>query len=82
MRLFILMLSMACVTLYGYALAGYVGYAFGRGRPDYILWGLSLGTLCGATALYLWKKWMPLFLMDTEEEKESHDDTDGGHTDL
>jgi phosphoglycolate phosphatase-like HAD superfamily hydrolase len=58
MRLFILVLSMACVALYGYAMAGYAGYSFGHGRPDYIAWGLSMGTLCGATALYLWKNYM------------------------
>jgi phosphoglycolate phosphatase-like HAD superfamily hydrolase len=49
---------MACVALYGCALAGYAGYSFGRGRPDYVIWGLSLGTLCGAAAMCLWKKWM------------------------
>ncbi|MDR1874845.1 MAG: hypothetical protein LBQ90_07560 [Synergistaceae bacterium] len=67
MRLFILTLSMGCVILYGYALAGYAGYSFGRGRPDYIVWGLSLGTLCGGVALYLWRRWMPLFYIDPEE---------------
>ena len=58
MRLFILVLSMACVALYGWALAGYAGYSFGRGRPDYVAWGLSLGTLCALAAIQLWKKWM------------------------
>ncbi|MDR2527877.1 MAG: HAD family hydrolase [Synergistaceae bacterium] len=57
MRLFILVLSMACVALYGWALAGYAGYSFGRGRADYVAWGLSLGTLCALTAIHLWKKW-------------------------
>ncbi|MDR1377772.1 MAG: HAD family hydrolase [Synergistaceae bacterium] len=57
MRSFILMLSMACVALYGYALAGFAGYSFGRGRPDYIAWGLGAGTLCGAAAIFLWRKW-------------------------
>ena len=58
MRLFILVLSMTCVTLYGWALAGYAGYSFGRGRADYVAWGLSLGTLCALVAIHLWKKWM------------------------
>jgi phosphoglycolate phosphatase-like HAD superfamily hydrolase len=49
---------MACVVLYGYALGGYAGYSFGQGRPDYVVWGLSGGTLCGAAAMRLWKKWM------------------------
>jgi hypothetical protein len=57
MRLFILLLSVACVVSYGYALAGYGGYSFGKGRPDYIIWGLTVGTLCGAAALNLWKNW-------------------------
>jgi hypothetical protein len=58
MRLFILLLSIACVAAYGYALAGYGGYSFGKGRPDYIAWGLAVGTLCGAAAIKLWKNWM------------------------
>jgi hypothetical protein len=58
MRLFILLLSIACVAAYGYALAGYGSYSFGKGRPDYIAWGLVVGTLCGAAALKLWKNWM------------------------
>jgi hypothetical protein len=58
MRLFILLLSVACVVFYGYALAGYGGYSFGKGRPDYIAWGLTVGTLSGAAALKLWKNWM------------------------
>ena len=58
MRLFILLLSVACVVSYGYALAGYGGYSFGKGRPDYIAWGLTVGTLCGAAAIKLWKNWM------------------------
>jgi hypothetical protein len=69
MRLFILMLSVGCVVLYGYALAGYAGYSFDMGRPDYIAWGLGLGTLCGGAALYLWNRWMPLFYIKEEHEK-------------
>lgn len=67
MRLFILTLSMGCVVLYGYALAGYAGYWFDKGRPDYIAGGLILGTLCGGAALYLWKKNLHHFFMDVEE---------------
>jgi phosphoglycolate phosphatase-like HAD superfamily hydrolase len=58
MRLFILLLSIACVAAYGYALAGYAGESFGKGRTDYIVWGLTVGTLCGAAALRLWKNWV------------------------
>lgn len=70
MRLFVLLLSIACVVLYGYALAGYVGYSFDKGRPDYIFWGLLLGTFCGAVAIYLWKRWTHLFFVETEEGTE------------
>jgi hypothetical protein len=58
MRLFILLLSIACVIAYAHALAGYGGYSFGKGRPDYIMWGLTVGTLCGAAAMMLWKNWI------------------------
>lgn len=80
MRVFILALSIICVVLYGYALAGYVGYSFGRGRADYVMWGLSLGTFCGVAALYLWKKWMPLYLeelpLDATDATEKSDPQD------
>ena len=79
MRLFILMLSMGCVILYGYALAGFMGYSFGNPRPDYILWGFSLGSLCGVAALCLWKKWMPHYLIETEEDK-NEDENNNGET--
>jgi hypothetical protein len=64
MRLFILVLSMLCVGAFGYALAGYGGYLVGKGRPDYIAWGLGVGVLCGAAAIALWKKWLKA--MDAE----------------
>jgi hypothetical protein len=67
MRLFILMLSIGCVVSYGYALAGYVGGVFGRGRPDYIAWGLGVGTLCGAAAIFLWKDWFAKAVKEAEE---------------
>ncbi|MDR3231824.1 MAG: hypothetical protein LBT65_10325 [Synergistaceae bacterium] len=66
MRLFILTLSMACVIFYGYALAGYIGYSFDTGRPDYIVGGLALGSLCGGAALCLWKKYLPSFYMSPD----------------
>lgn len=62
MRLFITTLSMSSVIAFGYALAGYAGYAFGHGRKDYIVIGIIAGVLTGSLALWLWKRWMPHFL--------------------
>ena len=59
MRLFITVLSMISVIAFGYALAGYAGYALGRGREDYIVLGLALGFLTGSLSLWLWKQWIP-----------------------
>lgn len=70
MRLFITLLSMGSVIAFGYALAGYAGYALGHGRPDYIVYGLALGGLMGALSLWLWRRWMPRFLEELESESE------------
>lgn len=69
MRLFITVLSMTSLIAFGYALAGYAGYALGHGRRDYVVLGLFLGTLTGVLALWLWKRWMPLFLEDVLPEE-------------
>lgn len=66
MRFIVLILSMGTVVLYGYALAGLGGFFFGRGRPDYIIFGLCAGTFSAAAALILWRKFL---LMIEEEEK-------------
>ena len=78
MRLFITVLSMISVIAFGYALAGYAGYALGRGREDYIVLGLALGFLTGSLSLWLWKRWMPLFLEETDPGEEERSDRDGG----
>ncbi len=70
MRLFITLLSMGSVIAFGYALAGYAGYAFGHVRLGYIVYGLLLGILMGALSFWLWRQWMPLFFME-ESESES-----------
>lgn len=67
MRFIVLILSMATVVLYGYALAGLGGFFFGRGRPDYIIFGLGAGTFSAAAALILWRKF--LLMIEKEEEK-------------
>lgn len=58
MRHIVLFLSMGTVVLYGYALAGLGGYLLGRGRLDYIVFGLLLGSLSAAAAILLWKKFL------------------------
>ena len=79
MRLFITVLSMTSVIAFGYALAGYAGYALGRGREDYIVLGLALGFLTGSLSLWLWKRWMPLFLEEADPREGERSDRDGGH---
>ena len=78
MRLFITVLSMISVIAFGYALAGYAGYALGHGRKDYIVLGLALGFLTGSLSLWLWKRWMPLFLEETDSGEAEHSDGGGG----
>ena len=73
MRLFITVLSMTSVIAFGYALAGYAGYAFGHGRKDYVVLGLALGFLTGALSLWLWKRWMPRFLEEAPPAPEGRD---------
>ena len=67
MRQFVLLLSMCTIVLYGYALAGMGGYLLGRGRIDYILFGLFGGSATAWGALFLWKKY--LLALDREREK-------------
>lgn len=67
MRQFVLLLSMGTIVLYGYALAGMGGYLLGRGRIDYILFGLLGGSLSAWAALFLWKKYLVTLRDDGEE---------------
>ncbi len=64
MRPFVTLLSVGAVAAYGCAVAGMGGYLAGRGNPRYIVWGLLCGTLCGASALYLFKKHPEAFFAD------------------
>ena len=67
MRFTVLILSIATLVFFGYALAGVGGYLFGRGRPDLVALGLAGGVACAAAALYLWSRF--LCSIDKEEEK-------------
>ncbi|NLA91357.1 MAG: hypothetical protein GX843_06960 [Synergistaceae bacterium] len=58
MRQIVLVLSMGTIVLYGYALAGMGGYLMGRGRADYIVLGLGVGSILAASAIFLWKKYL------------------------
>ena len=58
MRQFVLLLSMGTIVLYGYALAGMGGYLLGRGRIDYIIFGLLGGSVSAWGALFFWRKYL------------------------
>jgi len=56
MRMFVLVLSLGTLLLYGRAIAGLWGYMIGQPRPDMILTGLLGGTAAGAASLFFWRK--------------------------
>ncbi len=64
MRLLVLLLSMATLVMFGYAIAGMGGYLLGRGRLDYIVFGLAGGVATACLALFLWKKNLHLYFYD------------------
>ena len=66
MRFTVLILSIATLVFFGYALAGVGGYLFGRGRPDLVALGLAGGVACAAASLYLWRR----FLCSIVEERD------------
>jgi hypothetical protein len=72
MRFTVLLLSMGSVVLYGYALAGLAGFFFGKGRSDYIFFGLFFGTLAASLSLLLWKRYLVILeseIAETEKAK-------------
>ena len=75
MRQIVLVLSMGTIVLYGYALAGMGGYLMGRGRADYIVLGLGVGSILAASAIFLWKKY--LLTLGAEAETEGEGSKDG-----
>ncbi|WP_024822960.1 hypothetical protein [Aminobacterium mobile] len=58
MRITVLLLSLATIILFAYALAGLGGFFFGKGNTAYIIFGLSGGILSALAALWLWKKYL------------------------
>jgi hypothetical protein len=57
-RIGTLLMSMAVIVFYGYALGGLGGYLFGQGRPFTIAWGLSGGSVLAYAALRLWQSYL------------------------
>ena len=64
MRMLVTGLSIATIFAYGYAVAGIGGFLVGKGRIDYITWGLLGGSICAAAAIYLWKEHPEAFYED------------------
>lgn len=70
MRFLVLLLSMSAVVFFGYAVAGLAGFLLGRGRADYIIFGLLLGFASTAASLLLWRYWLSVLekeALHTEE---------------
>jgi hypothetical protein len=55
MRLFVLVLCLGTLVLYGRAIAGLWSFIIGEPRPWMIVSGLVGGTLSGVIAILLWK---------------------------
>lgn len=72
MRLLTLILSITTLALFGRALAGLGGFLFGRGRIDYIVQGLLLGSLTTVAAFWTWKR----YLKELDEEARSREEKD------
>ena len=51
MRITVLLLSLATIILFAYALAGLGGFFFGKGNTAYIIFGLSGGILSALAAI-------------------------------
>ena len=73
MRQFVLLLSMGTIVLYGYALAGMGGYLLGRGRINYIIFGLLGGSVSAWGALFFWRK----YLLSLERKRDDNEDLPG-----
>lgn len=74
MRLLVLLLSMASVVFFGYAVAGLAGFLLGKGRCDYIFFGLLLGFSSGVASLLLWRHWLSFLEKEMLHSKEDTED--------
>lgn len=74
MRLLTLILSVATLALYGRAIAGLGGFLFGKGRIDYIVEGILLGSLSALIAFWTWKRY--LAELDREAANQGKKDED------
>lgn len=72
MRLLTLILSITTLALFGRALAGLGGFLFGRGRIDYIVQGLLLGSLATVATFWTWKR----YLKELDAEARSREERD------
>jgi hypothetical protein len=72
LRLLTLILSITTLALFGRALAGLGGFLFGRGRIDYIVQGLLLGSLTTVAAFWTWKR----YLKELDAEARSREERD------
>lgn len=73
MRLLTLILSITTLALFGRALAGLGGFLFGRGRIDYIVQGLLLGSLATVAAFWTWKRYLKELDADARSREEMDD---------
>lgn len=69
MRFIVLLLSMGAVAMYGYALAGMGSYLLGKGRLDYIVFGLGAGITATTAALFLWRKYLVSLSKELEDRE-------------
>jgi len=72
LRLLTLILSITTLALFGRALAGLGGFLFGRGRIEYIVQGLLLGSLTTVAAFWTWKR----YLKELDAEARSREERD------
>ena len=70
-RISVMILSVAAIVFFGYALGGLGGYLFGSGKPLVAAGGFLGGLLSAYLALKIWKVYLDEIAKENEEiEKE------------